>query len=371
MVSAAKDLDGYTLEPRPHGNITRDVTYVFGVGFPPFAFTPAQKFLRFYLRNPRKTHPDLTTKQLEKNFRNVTRAKEGYLSFRIFDVDDAKRAMELAFGVAPPASSPTEAKGKALEARNRPAVKSAGERRELLHGDELAAQILAYMACDKGSQAGGTLYTTRDIVVGLGRVPGAKEGDPVLTQLHKMADEHPARVIRHPKGSNDYSGYSWQLPGGGKSARSSEDRKEAAAQSLNGLQAGAGFGSAAENKLVEDAAIRAVTEHYEAKGWDVHSVERDKCGFDLDCRKGRAVKSVEVKGVRGVVQCFVITAREVKQAETNPNFVLMVVTSALSECPVLTRYTGPEFCRSFELSGVQFRAILRKPKSGNASRTAK
>jgi hypothetical protein len=71
------------------------------------------------------------------------------------------------------------------------------------------------------------------------------------------------------------------------------------------------------------------------------------------------VENVEVKGVRGPQPCFIITAREVEQARQNGKFILMVVTSALSSSPKITRYSGAEFCRRFELSAIQFRAILQ------------
>jgi hypothetical protein len=65
-------------------------------------------------------------------------------------------------------------------------------------------------------------------------------------------------------------------------------------------------------------------------------VERDKCGFDLECTKNGAIEQVEVKGIRGTGLCFIITAGEVQQARANANFILAVVTSALSGSPKLT-----------------------------------
>lgn len=142
-------------------------------------------------------------------------------------------------------------------------------------------------------------------------------------------------------------------PGGatGVKASATKDRK--------GTQGGAGFGDPIENKLVESAAIRKVVRHFEDGGWSVRSVERVKCGFDLECQKDRVVKNVEVKGVRSAEPCFIVTAGEVDQARKNPNFVLVVVTSALSASPVVTKYDGEEFCRRFNLSAVQYRAVLR------------
>lgn len=123
---------------------------------------------------------------------------------------------------------------------------------------------------------------------------------------------------------------------------------------------GAGFGRSENNKLVEEAAITAVKKHYESDGWNVHSVERQKCGFDLECYKAGIIENVEVKGVSGTEQSFIITAGEVEQARTNRNFVLVVVTSSLSASPGITHYSGPEFIGRFGLSVVQYRAVLRK-----------
>ena len=111
--------------------------------------------------------------------------------------------------------------------------------------------------------------------------------------------------------------------------------------------------------LVESAAVRAVVAHYVAGDWSVRSVERDKCGFDLECAKGGVVEQVEVKGVRGAGLCFMITAGEVKQAQTNPNFILVVVTSALAATPTLTKFSGAEFVRRFDLAAIQYRAALK------------
>lgn len=124
-------------------------------------------------------------------------------------------------------------------------------------------------------------------------------------------------------------------------------------------QGGAGFGDPAENRLVESAAVRAVVAHYQECGWTVRSVERDKCGFDLECVKGEIVEQVEVKGVRGTGLCFIITAGEVRQARTNPKFFLVAVTSALSGSPTLTKFSGADFVQRFDLAAVQYRAILR------------
>lgn len=127
---------------------------------------------------------------------------------------------------------------------------------------------------------------------------------------------------------------------------------------------GAGFGSLEENKKVEEAAVDFVKQKYVDGGWEVSSVENEKCGYDLECHKDGTTENVEVKGISGTEQSFIITAGEVCQARTNPLFVLAVVTSALSQPPVLTRYSGRDFFDRFELKALQYRAVLRSATRG-------
>lgn len=89
------------------------------------------------------------------------------------------------------------------------------------------------------------------------------------------------------------------------------------------------YGSSENNRKVEVAAIDFVTKFYESSGWSVESVERDKVGYDLICRKGNERQDVEVKGRSGNYLQFIITANEVKQALENPAFIIYVVTSAV------------------------------------------
>ncbi len=70
------------------------------------------------------------------------------------------------------------------------------------------------------------------------------------------------------------------------------------------------FGTAEMNKLVEIAAVKAVTAAYESDGWEVVSHENRRSGYDLYCAKSQAVHHVEVKGARGRDCSFIITANE-------------------------------------------------------------
>lgn len=122
---------------------------------------------------------------------------------------------------------------------------------------------------------------------------------------------------------------------------------------------GAGFGSAVVNREVERVAVALVKEDYRRRGWRVDSVETEKKGYDLICRKGNQQQLVEVKGVRGDDISFIITAGEVKRAKTNDDFVLYVVTSALTE-PQIHRFTAKEFRERFDLEPISYRAVMRE-----------
>ena len=130
---------------------------------------------------------------------------------------------------------------------------------------------------------------------------------------------------------------------------------------LHPLRGGGGFGRSENNRLVEQAAVAAVTRLYREAGWEVESREADQCGYDLECRKGEQVEHVEVKGVSGAEPTFILTHGEVHRARTDPAFILFVVTHALSGDPRPTRYSGTAFLNEFELSCLQYRA---SPRSG-------
>lgn len=123
---------------------------------------------------------------------------------------------------------------------------------------------------------------------------------------------------------------------------------------------GAGFGTPETNRKVERAAVAVVTDWYESEGWTVESVEAAKCGYDLFCRKESEENHVEVKGVQGELVAFIITAAEVRQAQKDSEFVLCVVTSALTNEPKLNLYDAESFVSDFELSPLSYRAVLRK-----------
>ncbi|BDA74114.1 hypothetical protein CAL7716_082800 [Calothrix sp. PCC 7716] len=119
------------------------------------------------------------------------------------------------------------------------------------------------------------------------------------------------------------------------------------------------YGRAENNRKVEVAAIDFVTKLYETEGWSVESVEQDKVGYDLICRKGNERQDVEVKGRSGNHLQFVITANEVKQALENPAFILYLVTSAVTN-PKPIRCTGNKLLQQFSLEPIAYRAQLKE-----------
>lgn len=125
------------------------------------------------------------------------------------------------------------------------------------------------------------------------------------------------------------------------------------------VRTGAGLGDAEANRKVERAAISYVIIWYKDRNWHVESVENQKLGYDLKCRKDTTVQCVEVKGIRGELPNFIITQREFLQAQRNPDFVLCAVTSAVSEQPRLFPFTGSQLLEKFEIAPLAYRASLR------------
>lgn len=129
--------------------------------------------------------------------------------------------------------------------------------------------------------------------------------------------------------------------------------------SRQSIQTGGGYGNnAVHNAEVEEAAILAVTKEYQSDGWDVVSVELNKCGYDLRCRKGNHEENVEVKGNSGLGDTFILTAGEVRQVKENERFVICLVRNALSK-PIISKYTGKKFLEKFDLKPTQYRATLK------------
>ena len=103
---------------------------------------------------------------------------------------------------------------------------------------------------------------------------------------------------------------------------------------------GAGFGNPLQNRLVEEAAMAAVVDHY-GEEWRCNDVSADKVGWDITFahKQSREVCRVEVKGVSGDRPIVLLTANEIRAAEEEPGWILAVVTRALTN-PNVVEYTA-------------------------------
>jgi hypothetical protein len=151
------------------------------------------------------------------------------------------------------------------------------------------------------------------------------------------------------------------IPWSGKATKNIvnvSDGKQIISPNNNNEATGSGFGTPESNREVEQAAISHITNEYIKHGWSVISVETEKCGYDLSCSKGKKQEHVEVKGIQGNSISFIITTGEVKQSRLDENFVLCVVTSALTN-PQTHRFTAKEFNGRFALEIVSYHAYLK------------
>ena len=117
-------------------------------------------------------------------------------------------------------------------------------------------------------------------------------------------------------------------------------------------KSGAGFGDPEQNKVAEAAAVKHVTKCYEQDGYEVHSVEAEKCGYDLVARKKRRELHLEVKGVAGEKPEFPITPNEVASARNDKEFRLVVVINALERCRSAIDMSGAQFLEKYDLRPV-------------------
>lgn len=118
---------------------------------------------------------------------------------------------------------------------------------------------------------------------------------------------------------------------------------------------GDGSGGSLDKRLVEKRAIELVSKRYESNGWIVKSVENEKKGFDLLCRKGRLEEHVEVKGLSGFEKDFTLTANEYQYASKESRFRICIVTAALTHSPQLHSYSFAELVTEFRIEPIAYR----------------
>ena len=105
---------------------------------------------------------------------------------------------------------------------------------------------------------------------------------------------------------------------------------------------GAGFGTAAQNRKVEVAAMKAAAAHYNNAGFETRDVSARNFGWDMTALhrtiEGQ-IKHVEVKGVSGSEPKVLLTRNEYETAQVDPDWELAVVTNALTK-PTITIYSA-------------------------------
>ncbi|PLX24892.1 MAG: hypothetical protein C0600_12515 [Ignavibacteria bacterium] len=118
------------------------------------------------------------------------------------------------------------------------------------------------------------------------------------------------------------------------------------------------FADAEHNAEVERTAVDLVTKSFESEGWSVVSREQDRCGYDLHCTREDAEYHVEVKGTSGEDVRFIMTEKEFSTAMDDDDYLVCVVTEALSEEPVITMYDADDLLEEFRYQPLRWAFML-------------
>lgn len=106
------------------------------------------------------------------------------------------------------------------------------------------------------------------------------------------------------------------------------------------------------NKLVEMAAMDAVTNHYAALGYDVKWVHNENKGWDIEARSGRTELWIEVKGLSLANQVIELTPNEYRAfLSLDPRYRLAVVSLALSNEPTMAIVSYNGRSKRWEVEG--------------------
>jgi hypothetical protein len=116
-----------------------------------------------------------------------------------------------------------------------------------------------------------------------------------------------------------------------------------------------------ENRKIEQTAIAFAKRRLSSGKWRFISKESDKVGFDLLATRRGVERHIEVKGVKGTKPDFIITAAEVRSAQTDRRWEAWVVTSALSTSPRCTEIPGADLVQLYDLKTIACRAIRISP----------
>lgn len=120
---------------------------------------------------------------------------------------------------------------------------------------------------------------------------------------------------------------------------------------------GGGFADARVRAEIEIAAIQAVTNSYEEKGYLVIDRQKENVGYDLEALKGKTKLKLEVKGTDSDQPRFFISRNEMKCSKTDAAWRLVVVTQA-RKSPILQAYTSDEMNSLFNLDVLAWECTL-------------
>ena len=134
----------------------------------------------------------------------------------------------------------------------------------------------------------------------------------------------------------------------------SRKQKSAAKPIITIGSMGAGFGTAKENRKVEQAACAAVRDYFRKEGFRIVSREKEKIGYDFDVFKKGAELHVEVKGVSGCRLKFPITANEISCAKYDKKFCLAVVTETKTPQKKVRVVVRTDFLKHFYLKPLAY-----------------
>jgi len=110
-------IPGFQARPRPHGNVWRNLHFYNENNRSLYSFIVNQEWIRFYFRFPEDTHPNIDLSILKDNFIDVNTRANGEFTFKIRNVEEAKKALRLAFPGLPQEQTPPE---EIPEGRNYP-----------------------------------------------------------------------------------------------------------------------------------------------------------------------------------------------------------------------------------------------------------
>lgn len=110
----------------------------------------------------------------------------------------------------------------------------------------------------------------------------------------------------------------------------------------NGKAKGQQYGNAEHNRLVELEAMVVVRAGYEQEHWVVSDVSKDNLGWDLEARRGKMVRYIEVKGATGPKPEFFLTLNEYRATAEQDNWIAAVITDIFGGEPCWYEFEGAD-----------------------------